>query len=124
MALADFYNKVNVSGMDLYSAKRGRIVREGEKHSLLSEKRETDKNLQEIAHLSLRKENIAGQILQLRKDIIRAKEAGYTPSLVAEKERILHKLQNDSLRLQGDIYKIHGRTGSVSSNLSHNLRYF
>lgn len=124
MSLADFYNKVNSSGANLYSEKRGQIVRQGAEHSALQERKEADKNLQEVAHMRLHKENITGQISQLKKDIVDARQAGYTPSLVAEKERMLHKLENDHLHLKGEILKVQGRDSAASRIRFHNPHYF
>jgi hypothetical protein len=124
MSLADFYNKVNTSGAQLYSLAQGRIVREGGAHKDMMEKREADKSTQEIAHMRLHKENISGKIQELKKDIYDAKRAGYTPSLVAEKEKMLHKLQNDHLHLQGEILGAQGRTNMASNIRFHNPHYF
>jgi hypothetical protein len=124
MSLADFYNKVNSSGANLYSEKRGQIIREAESHNLIQERKEMDKGVQEIAHMRLHKENITGQIQQLKKDIVDARTAGYTPSLVAEKEKMLHKLQNDHLHIQGEIYKAQGHVSAASNVRFHNAHYF
>jgi len=110
--------------MNLYSEKRGRIIREGEAHNQMQEKRETDKGLQEIAHMRLHKENITGRMAELKRDIVRGKEAGYNPSLIADKERMLHKLQNDHLHIQGEIFKAQGRTNMASNIRFHNPHYF
>ncbi len=124
MSLGDFYHKVNTSGASLYSLAQGRIVREGSAHNQVLEKREADKGLQEIAHMRLHKENITGQIEQLKKDIVRGRTAGYTPSLVADKEKMLHKLQNDHLHIQGEIFKAQGRTSAASHIRFQNPHYF
>lgn len=110
--------------MNHYSEKRGRIVREGDAHNQLVEKREADKNLQEIAHMRLHKENITGQIEQLKRDIARGKSADYNPSLLAEKEKMLHKLSNDHLHLQSEIFKAQGRDSAASHIRFQNPHYF
>jgi hypothetical protein len=124
MSLADFYNKVNSSGANLYSEKRGQIIRQGNQRSELASRKEADKNLQETAHLRLHKENITGQIEQLKKDIVSGRNAGYTPSLIAEKEKMLHSLQNDHMHLQGEIYKAQGRDSAASRIRFNNPHYF
>lgn len=124
MSLADFYHKVNTSGSDLYSLAQGRIIREGETHNQMMEKREADRGVQEVAHMRLHKENITGQMTELKRDIVRAKEAGYNPSLIASKEKMLHKLQNDHLHIQGEIFKAQGRNSAASRIRFGNPHYF
>ncbi|MES2060039.1 MAG: hypothetical protein V4438_03350 [Patescibacteria group bacterium] len=124
MSLADFYNKVNSSGANLYSEKRGQIIREAASHSSFEEKRTADKEAQEVAHLRLHKENITGQIQQVKKDIAMGRGAGYTPSLIAEKEKMLHKLENDHLHLKSEILKAGGMNSAASRIRFNNPHYF
>lgn len=125
MSLSDLNKKISNTSSNPYNDKEARINHEWEDQKGMMEKKETDNMNTEIAHLRLHKENLAGQISQLKKDIYKeSRSANPNKSFLAEREKQLHKLQNDHLHIQGEVMKLQGRDSSAFRIRFHNPHYF
>ncbi|HEY4512346.1 MAG TPA: hypothetical protein VJH63_01645 [Candidatus Paceibacterota bacterium] len=120
MSLNDINKKINSSSSNPYIDKKVRIGKEWEGQKELADKKQADTDTKQLSHLMLHKENLAGQISQLKKDIYNeSRSANSNRSFLAEREKMLHKLQRDHLEIQGEILAKKG----VDTGPAHNVRF-
>lgn len=125
MSLDDLKKQVIDSGNRAFNDQRERIAEEGRAHEAMVSKKEEDMSTKELAHARLHQEHLTGQMQEIKNDISRERaSANPNRSFIQEREKQLHKLQNDHLHVQGEIMQHKGMDRPASHIRYNNPHYF